>query len=427
MSEVKHVQIAEGADVCFVTTDRFKTGKAHITMALPLGGDIAAKAVLPFILRRSCRKYPDFTSLNGYLDELYGAALSAGVEKLGEAQLLKMSINAIDDRFALDGESVAENAVGLLFDLIFDPKLEDGTFTQSDVDIEKRLLAERMMSECDDKRMYSLLRCQEMMCAGEAFGKNRYGTLGDIESLTPARVFNAWQDVLQNAVIRVVVVGSSDTDRIETMLANRFKDITRTPSKITTSFIGMADKEKYISEEQPVKQGKLVMGFRSGMASKDDYRSAMTVMTDILGGGTYSKLFSNVREKMSLCYYCSARLNREKGIMVIQSGIETANEDKAKAAILEQLEAMKSGDFSHEAFGASLLSLNETLHAYGDSPDDLCAWYSVQLLDERLKTPAERAEEFNAVTFDEVVEAANKVTLDTVFMLIGTEADGDEG
>ena len=426
MSEVKKIQIAEGVDVCFVTTDRFKTGKAHVTMALPLEGDIAAKAVLPYILRRSCRKYPDFTSLNGYLDELYGATLLAGIEKLGEAQLIKMSIDAIDDRFALDGESVAESAVGLLFDLLFDPNLENGMFTQSDVDIEKRLLAERMMSEFDDKRIYASLKCQELMCADEAFGKNRYGTLNEIEGLSPERVYAAWQDVLKNAIIRIVIVGSCNTSKIEKMLSERFKEIKRCPSKISTAFVGAAGNLKYYSEEQPVKQGKLVMGFRAGMDSKGDYRSAMTVMADILGGGTYSKLFSNVREKMSLCYYCSARLNREKGIIIIQSGIETENEEKAKSAILEQLNAMKTGDFTEDTLSASLLSLNETLRAYGDSPDELCAWYSSQLLDDRLKTPAERAEEFNAVTYDEVVEAANKVTLDTVFMLIGTEADGNE-
>lgn len=45
-------------------------------------------------------------------------------------------------------------------------------------------------------------------------------------------------------------------------------------------------------------------------------------MTDVFGGGPYSRLFMNVREKLSLCYYCSARLIRGKGIIVIQSGIE---------------------------------------------------------------------------------------------------------
>ena len=185
MSEIKQIKIADGVDACFVVTDRFKTSKVLVTMAMPLEGDVSARAALPFVLRRSCRKYPDFSSLNGYLDELYGASLQAGVEKLGEAHLVKMGISVIGDRFTLDGESVAERAVELLFDLIFDPKLENGSFDPSDVEIDKRLLAERMVSELDDKRVYAVSRCQELMCEGEAFGKNRYGELSEIESLTP--------------------------------------------------------------------------------------------------------------------------------------------------------------------------------------------------------------------------------------------------
>ena len=425
MSEIKQIKIADGVDACFVVTDRFKTSKVLVTMAMPLKGYVAARAALPFVLRRSCRKYPDFSSLNGYLDELYGASLQAGVEKLGEAHLVKMGISVIGDRFTLDGESVAERAVELLFDLIFDPKLENGIFDPSDVEIEKRLLAERMVSELDDKRVYAVSRCQELMCEGEAFGKNRYGELSEIESLTPKRVFDAWRGVLKSAVIRVVVAGDSDTDKIEKMLSDKFSEIERSPSAISTSFIKSARGERYFSEEQPVKQGKLVMGFRAGMESKDDYRTAMTVMSDIFGGGTYSRLFLNVREKMSLCYYCGSRLNREKGIMIVQSGIETENEEKMKTAILEQLDALRAGDFTKETLEASMLSINETLRAYGDSPDALCSWYSAQLLDEVIKTPDERAAEFNAVTFDEVCGAAKEVTLDTVFMLIGTEGNSD--
>lgn len=424
--DITSLLIADGVDLYSVKTDRFKTGKVLVTIALPLEGDIAANAILPYILRRSCRKYPDFTSLNGRLDYLCGAALGAAVSKLGEAQLIRLSISAIDDRFALENESIADKAVELLFDLIFDPKLVGGTFPEDDLAIEKRLMLERRMSELDDKRLYAFTRCHELMCENEPFGKNRFGETADIESLTPARVFAAWRKLLEMSVIRVVIAGSGDVSQIGTMLKDKFLSINRRPCSISTQFIRSADTPKYFSEEQPVKQGKLVMGYRCGMSCKDDYDTAMTVMSDIFGGGTYSKLFSNVREKMSLCYYCSSRLDRDKGIMTVQSGIETENEEKAKKAISEQLDAMKRGDFLKETFNASLLSLNEMLRGYEDSPDDICTWYSLQLLSDTTKTPQQRAEEFNAVTVDEVIEAARNITLDTVFMLVGTEAEANE-
>ncbi len=415
--------IADAVSVCHVKTDRFKTCKISVSMALPLCADISAKAILPYILRRSCKKFPSFSSLNGKLDELYGAALSASVQKYGEAQVLMMTVTSIDDRFSLNGESISSGAAGLLVDLIFEPNLdENGCFRKEDVEAEKRLLLERLISEDDDKRIYAVRRCNEIMCENEAFGRNRFGTKEEIESLTPERVFAAWQEVLSSAVIRIVSVSSGSSEEMCDLFSERFSKTDRTPCKIKTQFIPEAKEVKYGTEKQKLKQGTLVMGFRCGMTEKGDFDPAMTVMTDIFGGGTYSKLFANVREKMSLCYYCSARLNRNKGIITVGSGIETENEEKAKNAILEQLQDMKNGNFTREDFDSSIRSLKETLTGYEDSPE---IWYTEQLLADRIKTPQERIAEIESVKFEDIREMAQKVTLDTVFMLAGTGEEDD--
>ncbi|MBQ3149613.1 MAG: insulinase family protein [Clostridia bacterium] len=415
--------IADSVSVCHVKTDRFKTCKICISMALPLDGDIAAKAVLPYMLRRSCKKYPSFSEFNGRLDELYGAAATAFVRKQGEAQVLGLTVTSIDDRFALDGKSVSSDAAELLCDMLFDPDFdENGTFKADDLETEKRLLLERMISEDDDKRAYSVKRCQEIMCENEAFSRNRFGTESEIQSLTPDRVFAAWQEVLGSAVIRIVSVSSGSADEISNLFSQRFEKIDRAPRDATTQFIPDAKEVKYIKEEQKLKQGTLVLGFRCGMTHKDEFDPAMSVMADIFGGGTYSKLFSVVREKMSLCYFCSARLDRSKGIMLVASGIETANEEKAKNAILDQLDEMKNGSFTKDDFDASIRSVKEGLLSALDSPE---VWYSNQILNKEIKTPQERLSEFESVKFEDIREMAQKITLDTVFMLAGTGEEDD--
>ncbi len=426
MGKPERIKISDGIDLCFIKADRFKTGKISVVIALPLDGDIAAQAVLPFILRRSCRKYPDFTALSRRLDYLYGAVTETSVEKLGEAHIIRMAIVSIDDRFSLDGESVSKDAAELLFDMIFDPKLENGMFCKEDVEIEKRLLLERKITENDDKRAYALKRCCEIMCENESFGKSRFGADDEIKSLTPERVYAAWQRVLKSSIIRVTAVGSGNKDDICSVLNERFDGIKRCPEKPVTAFLPSAGDLKYMTETQEVKQGKLVLGFRAGMTDRDDYYPGMTVMADIFGGGTYSKLFSVVREKMSLCYYCSARLDRYKGLMFVQSGIETANEEKAKAAILDQLEEMKKGNFSDDDFRSSILAANESLRSFNDSPDVLCSWYSNQLLLDTFETPEERMAKTATITRDDVVRAANNITLDTIFMLAGTGDETDD-
>ena len=417
------IPITDGVQLCAVQTDTFKTCKISIQMALPLQGDIAAKAVLPYILRRSCRAYPDFTSLNGHLDSLYGAVLGASVQKKGEAQILQLSISAIDDRFALDGESVSGETAQLLMQLLFDPKLENGTFAQESVDIEKRLLLERMRTEDDDKRVYARRRCEEVMCADEAFGRNRYGTAEEIDSLTSARVYAAWREAIETADIRVVLVSSSAPDKVRDLLCTHFAACTRRVCAIETQFVPDAPHVKTVRETQALMQGTLVLGFRCGMRDAMDMDPAITVMADIFGGGTYSKLFTVVREKMSLCYFCSARLNRDKGILLVASGIETENEDKTREAILAQLQEMQRGGFTQETLDTSLRALCDTIRSYTDSPDVLCAWYGNQIFTHTIKTPQQRIDELQTLTLQQIRDAAQKITLDTIFMLAGTGED----
>ena len=420
MDEPKLFTIADGVDFVAVRTDLFKTCRINVQIALPLCGDIAAKAVLPQILRRSCRRYPDFTSLNGHLDMLYGATLSASVGKLGDAQLLNLSISSIDDRFVPDGGSVAEEAVELLAQLLFEPKLENGTFCLSDVDVEKRLLLERMRAEDDDKRAYARRRCTELMCENELFGKNRFGTAEQIESLTPQRVFDAWREALETARIRFVFVSSGEADNVQAILRTQFAAIERRVCDIRTQFVQSAQTVRYERETQPLMQGTLVMGFRCGMTHEFDNDPAVTVMADVFGGGTYSRLFSVVREKMSLCYFCRAQLNRKKGILMVASGIETENEEKTREAILHELREIQDGVVTQEMLDMSVRSLCDTIRGYTDSPDTLCAWYGVQILHAALKTPAQRIAEIRTVEPAQVQKAAQAVTLDTVFMLAGT-------
>jgi predicted Zn-dependent peptidase len=176
----------------------------------------------------------------------------------------------------------------------------------------------------------------------------------------------------------------------------------------------------------PVKQGKLVMGFRLGMTDADDNYAARRIMVDLFGGSPHSKLFTVVREKMSLCYYCSARMIRQKGIMFVQSGIETYNEEKAKDAILQQLEDIKNGKFTDDEVESSVKALEDSFKSVSDSPEALDSWFMSQCVSGDYRYPEEFIEEFKNVTREEIIKAASDVTLDTVFMLEGTLEGGED-
>lgn len=409
--------IAEGIRFCSVKTDKFKTCRVNISLAMPLDKNASARAILPFMFSRRCAKYPDYTSLNRVLDVLYGAAVSAGVLKRGEAQVISFSMSAIDDRFALDGDKVALECTKLLADMIFDPLTEGESFPEDIIEQEKRLLVEAIENEQNDKRRYAMLRCEQLMFADEAYGVNRFGSVEDVKALTPDVVYAAWRDVLEKATVQITMVSSMDPQPIVDLIREKFSEIERHPVEIKTLFVSGLPKPEYISESMPLKQGKLVMGFRTGMRSEDDMMPAMKVAVDIFGGGTYSKLFSVVREKMSLCYYCSAALFNSKGIVMVQSGIEDTNEEKAKNEIINQLRLTAEGEFTDEDFSSSIKSLTDSILGNSDTPEEITAWYASQILRNELKAPETYAKEIGNIDRAEVVRAAKTIMLDTIFML----------
>lgn len=411
------VQIAESVHAVTVKVSGFKTARISFSFACNLSGQNSENALVSQLVLRSSEELSDFTLLSRRLAELYGASLSSDVMKIGEQQVVKISLSCIEDRFALGGESVAVECLELLLNLIFKPNIKNGAFDFKETESEKRLLAEQIESEKNEKGIYAKLRLEQIMFKDELYALNRFGDTEAIQAITPESAAKNYYEYLKRAAVRINLIGEMDFDRAVSLIKERFLSLDRTPDPLETVFIPSADTVRYESETDEVNQGKLVMGFRAGMENYDDNHYAARVMTDLFGGGTYSKLFKVVREKMSLCYYCSASLVAQKGVIIVQSGIETENEEKAKNAILAQLEDVKAGNFTDEDLKSSIDSLCDRFGSASDSPDELDYLFSQQLVTDELKRPSEYVENFKKVTREDVVAAAKKVTLDTVFML----------
>lgn len=418
-------ELLPGIRLVAVKTDRFKTSRVSISFALPLAEESAsANALAVYLLHRSCQKYPDFSRMNERLAELYGALVNARVEKQGDAQVMTLYVNALDDQFTLDGEPLAEECAQLLCDMLFSPVLAEGTFPAESVEMEKRLLRELLESERNDKRAYAKTRCEEIMCAQEPYGVGKYGTVEQIDALTPTDVYNAWRAMVQRAQVQICVIGSADATAVGEQFCKGFEQASRSyeplPPQIYRPQKGQI---RRVREELPVNQGKLVMGFRSNMADANDRFYAFRVMADLYGGGPYSRLFLNVREKLSLCYYCSARFSRIKGLLFVSSGVERENMQRAQAEICNQLQMMQDSAFTDEELEASVKGLSDLIRSVSDMPSDLDNWYTSQLLVEEKLTPEAFAQGIAGVTRADVVQAAQSVALDTVYML---EPNGGE-
>lgn len=418
------LNLSNGVEGLFIKNTRFNTTLVSCNMYLPLKKETAASyGLLPFILTSCSAKYPDFSRLNYKLGKLYGARLDAACEKFGDYQLLRMKISVINDRYSLEEESLVKQACELLLGMIFEPSVENGAFFDADVEREKRKAIEHIKGEYSEKRVYAKKRLIEEMYKGKAYGVAKCGTVEDVEAITGSSLYNAWQEVLKTAFIRFQVVGAAlpqglfegISERISLVDRESIVDLNGTKPTAAVKNI------RNIVERDNVSQGKLCMGFSSKLYGTDDASLPLMVMADIFGGGPYSRLFSNVREKMSLCYYCSAGSVRHKGLITVDSGVEIQNAQKAESEILNQLEIVKNGEFSDFEFESSIKSICDSLKTYYDSQGALDLWYVLKITNSKLYSPEDITSMVQKITREDVISAAQGVKLHTVYKLLPKE------
>ncbi|MBP3414432.1 MAG: insulinase family protein [Clostridia bacterium] len=412
-----------GVSFRLIPETRFKTAGITLTLACPLTSEGASpNALLPYMLVRSCRKYPDFSALKKKLALLYGAKLSADVISLGDAQLLRISVYSIDDRYTMNGEAVSVECVKLLADILTDPAFVGGVFSEADLEAEKRQLCEQIDAQTNDKVAYAKRRCIDLMCAGQPFGINPLGDKASINAITAEQLTETWKTALSSYPISLTAVGAMDGDMVFTAFSDALSSAGRTPAALPAQSVSPRhDNVREFTEREDVTQSKLLIGFTTPINGCEHDISAMRLFNACFGGTPHSRLFANVREKMSLCYYCSSSYYRNKGILLVGSGLESENIEKAKTEIIAQLSDIQSGGLTDSEIENAKLSLRNSFLRTKDSVSATEGWYTAQMFDRDCISVEEACRRIDAVTKEDVTQAARSLDLDTVYLLTGKE------
>ena len=419
-------QLASGVELLATQTSQFKTGLFTVTLTVPLREENAtANALIPDVLYRGSRKHPDIASLSAAADSLYGAALGVGVRQRGESQCVCLRCGFIDDRYALDGIAVLEPAIELVGEILLDPATENGVFRQDYVSSEEANLADRIRSRVNDKMGWSTHRLISEMCAGEAYAVDKLGSAAQAQAMTAGELWGRYRSLLAEARVVFCYNGSAPADRVEAAVRRVFAPL-MTDRQTVTDCLVLAEPKgavRQVTDVMDVTQGKLAMGFRTGGITMGDERlPALLVCNALYGGTAHSKLFMNVRERMSLCYFASSLVDKLKGLMVVISGVEPANFDKAREEILVQLDAVRRGDFMQEELTAAVQAVLNRLISCQDSQGQMEDDDVTSLL--ALGRPSDREELIRSVeqvTAEQVAQAACQLKLDTVYYLTGKE------
>jgi len=415
---IQTIELQPGVTLRCFQDDRFKQGILTIQFVRKLCREEAAlNALIPAVLLRGTKAYPDLRQITLHLDDLYGASVGALVRKVGDYQTTGLSCGFMDDRFALEGDRILEPVIDFLGQLLLKPVLEEGRFPTDFLESEKRNLIQAIEAQRNDKRLYASTQLIHRMSAGDPFSIPRLGDPEQVAAITARQAYDHYRKVLRESPVNIFYVGTAAPETLAQLLRPLFADCRPGTLPAQTGLSTPATGEH--TEYMDVTQGKLGVGFVTPITLRDPRFAAMQVLNMLLGGGMTSKLFMQVREKESLCYDIGSGYHGSKGILAVSAGIEFAMKDRVLERVRQLLEDCRQGNFTQEELLCAKQGLLTSLQGTHDSPGAIENYYSSGSLSGLNKTPAEYMALVEQVTARQVQEAAQTLQEHTVYFLRG--------
>lgn len=402
-----------------ITDEKFNTCSLYVRFITELGIETAPlNSVISALPSMSNSKYRTIGELSNAVDELYGANINSFSSKRGDVQIIGLSASWICNRFALENEDITAEMLDIIHDCIFSPNTENGGFDSKTFRISQKNIIDGIKSELNDKRVYSVSKAYRIAFRGEPAGCRNRGTVEQVEKITPESALKAYRNLLETAQVEIFYVAPEENGTVAEMFRKSFAEISRNSREYTVcSKSPLKEVPENVTEEFDVNQSKMVIALKSD--SDDTFAADMFSM--ILGGTPVSKLFVNIREKMSLCYYCSSNFYAEKHTIMIESGVDKANIDKAYSEILRQVDEIRNGNITDEEIQAVLLMFCNAYSSVGDTPSSYFSWYFGRLCLGDSITPQEYLQKLGEVTKERIIRSAESFRLDSSYYMINKE------
>jgi predicted Zn-dependent peptidase len=429
-ADYKYHNLSNGIRLIFMPTEKFKTISIGLILHQDLNREVAAlNALLPSVLEQGCRLYPDYLTLQRKLENLYGAELGTDIIKSGERHLLAFSLEAAHGRYIGENAKLLQQSMAILGSVACDPLVSEGAFRADYVAQEKNQLVKDIKALLNDKAVYALERCLSLMCAEERFGIYKLGRIEDYDKIDPAGLYEYYQDLFAGNPVDLYVIGDLDEQMVLDAASEVFNFPRRTEAVRLpeTDIMLPVEGVKFHEEEMSVSQAKLVLGFRTYTGFQDSLHCPMLVYSGVLGGFPHSKLFMNVREDAGLAYYIHTRLERHKGLMAIAAGINYSDYQQAREIIDRQIDDMASGEISDPELENTKRGLINQLLSRHDSPSQMISFHLDGSIGGKTYTIEELIAGIEAVGREEIMAVAERIKLDTVYLLRPREGGGNNG
>lgn len=407
-----------------INTDKFKTISVKVIFRSPIVKElITIRNVLSDLFMQSTKKYSSKRELTIKAQDLYAADVSTSNGRLGNYITTTFHLSVLNDKYTEKDNFKA--AIEFLGEIIFNPDIVDKKFNSEKIDIVKTNCRSTLNSLKEDSANYSLIRMLEEFDNESPVSYRLAGYLEDLENINGENLYNYYTNMITSDLVDVFVLGEFEEEAVVKLFREFFK--LRTFKKLKVPYL-LPDKpvrkKREFNEKQENSQSKLSIACRCNDLSDYERNYVLTLYNVILGGGSDSKLFKEVREENSLCYTIYSVPNKLDKALIIQAGIDKDNYTKTVKLIEKDLDDMRRGKFDEGDIFIAREYFLTALEEVMESSDRIIDNY---LMMELIGTDTieKKREMIQKVTKDEIVKVAKKVKLDTVFLLEGIKDERD--
>lgn len=403
-------------------TKKFKTENVSIYFSLPsIQSESVKRSLLLSVLKRGTNKYPTQREINERLDDLYATLVNLKNQKFENKHLIGVSADIIKSSYTDGGEDLMVSALEVIKEILFCPRLdENGMFCSEFIESEKENYKSIILSQINEPRTFAAIRSREEMFASLGIIDKLDTMCQKIDAISASELYECYCEVIKNAQIKVFYVGERSADEIAELVSSAFEGRETVLAESTVhdhKLLEDLDEPQEIIEHFDISQGRLVMGFNCRTTWCDDDYYAMLLCNEILGAPPISKMMTNIREAMSLCYECSSVYNSARGVIFATVGIDFENYELAKNAIIEQIKAIQNGDISDIEFDSAKKSINNVYLAIQDSPAAIERFYLGRMINGIDVDVDEFIDRIARLEKTDVISAAKRLKLHTVYFL----------
>lgn len=417
---MKKIKIKNGVNLVVLPTTQFKTLHIAIDFAAPLEIDtVSARSLLTYLTAVSSKKYPNQQKVAQKTIDLYGAQYQTDVLRFGQTHHVRYSLQMPAPTYIDTDGNLLHDAFEFLQDMIFDPLVRAEQFDQNTFKKEQQSLMNELASLSDDKQRYAASKLRELTYAVPAMAISSSGRVNDVKELTSKRVYQAYEEMLANDTMNIIVYGDVDETRIISELKSW--PLLDHHEPVLQPFYRQNSREilaAATNTQADINQAILMIAYRLAIAPDDPQRFVALVMNAMFGGSPLSKLFMNVREKESLAYSIYSRWQNDTGFITVAVGLDSEKIQQTESMIQAQLSAIQDGDFSEETLLAIKASLINDYLSQQDSPNSEIALIFSRLLTNRETSVTDWVNAVNAVTSKDVAALAHEVTIQSRFTLM---------